>query len=167
MSIKNVFLILILCILSIDASSQAFVASKDIKLDLPADPIIIHSGGSILFKYPDWVLSHQILNPQTFYTGIDLTDLLQSYIRNIFEPKVGSLVNWLQVMAKDQAKAFKVTDENHRKFILKEFTVYSVFDSEGKNGHIFLIGKGYVSHFNVLSDEKAYLNFLEILKRGV
>lgn len=166
MSIKNVFFILMLNILSVDASSQNFVASKGIKLNLPTDPIIIHSGESIFFKYPDWVLAHQVLNPRTFYTGIDLTGLLQSYIRNIFEPKIGALANWLQVMAKGQAKAFKVSDENYRKFILNEFTVYSVFDSEGKNGHIFLVGKGYVSHFNVLSDEKTYLNFLEVLKKG-
>lgn len=167
MRLRNIFLIYISCLLSLDTLSQEFIVSKDIRIELPQAPVIAHSGGSVLFKYPDWVLSHEALNPKTFYAGVDLTGQLQTYIRNIFEPKKGDLVSWLQIMAKEQAAAFKVTDKNSSKFQVKEFTVYSVFDGGERNGHVFLLGKDYASHFNIISDEQEFLAFLALLKGSI
>lgn len=164
MSRRKIALSLLLCVISTHTWSQKFIASKDIQLDLPDSAIIIQSGNSVLFKYPDWTLNHQIIDPKTFYQGVDLTGLLQIFIRNIFEPNEGELANWLQFIAKEQAKGFKVTDKNTSQFSLGEFEVYSVFDSGEKSGNIFLVGQDYVSHFNVLSDKKVFVKLLDILK---
>lgn len=164
MFLKNVVLSIAFIVISMNTWSLEFIASKDIKLILPDTPIVAHSGDSIIFKYPNWVVRHQILNPKTFYQGVDLTGIFQAYIRNIFEPGGGDLAAWMLEMAKEQAKTFKVTKKNMSKSMHTDFTLYSVFDSEGRNGHIFLVGKDYVSHFNLISTEKEYLEFLEILK---
>mgnify|MGYP006000052851 FL=1 len=164
MSFRGLSLALLLWVSSSAAWSQEFIVSKDLKFEIPEPAAIIHSGESVFLKYTDWSLSHTVLNPKTFYTGVDLTGLLEAYIRTIFEPEKSELVNWLQFMAKEQAKAFKLTDKNTQKVSLGNFTLYSVFDSSDKNGHIFLVGKDYISHFNILSDKKNYSNFIKLLK---
>jgi len=167
MLVRKVALSFLLCVIYTQAWSQTFIISKDIQLDLPDSAIILQSGNSVLFKYPDWVLSHQIIDPKTFYPNVDLTGLIQIYIRNIFEPKEGELPNWLQFIAKEQAKAFKVTNKNTSQFTLGEFEVYCVFDSVEKNGNIYLVGNDYVSHFNVLSDKQGFYQFLNVLKGSI
>ena len=167
MLFRKTLYLMFLGLLSLDLWSQEFIASKDIRITLPEAPIIVQSGESVLFKYPDWVLGHEILDPKTFYRGVDLTGQLPSYIRNIFEPKEGDLPSWLQVLAQEQALVFKVSDKTYNKTVLKDFTIYSVFDLENKNGHIFLVGTDYVSHFNVLSSESKHKEILKLLERSL
>lgn len=162
---KNV-IALMLFVLSINTWAQTLIVSKDIRLDLP-DAISIAHSGELLLKYPDWNLSHETLNPKTFYPSVDLTGLLGTYVRNIFEPKDGELPKWLQVMAKEQSIAFNSTDNNKSQFSAGVFTVYTVFDSDNNIGHVFLIADDYVSHFNVLSNKEKFLDFVGIIKRSL
>ncbi len=161
---RKVFLSFLLSVIAMHSWSQTFIVSEDIKLDLPNTAVILHSGNAVLFKYDNWVLSHQVLDPSTFYPSIDLTGLMSDFIRSIFEPKKAELPKWLQVIAQEQANAFNVSNGETQNFLLGKFEVYSVYDPNEKKGHLFLIGKDYVSHFNVLADKKEFLNFLEILK---
>lgn len=144
--------------------SQEFVVSKGLKLKLPENSIVIHSGESILFKYPNWVLSHQLLDPASVNSPVDLTGLLNTYIKTLFGDNTEKLPKWLTVMASDQSSSYGITKGDFEKFTISNYEVYAVYDQRSNQGNIFSLGKGNVDYFSVIGNYEYYEKFLKILK---
>jgi len=161
---RKILVLLFTCLVSIGGWSQELILAEDLKLDMPDSAVILHSGNSVLFKYENWVMNHQVLDPKNFYPSIDLTGWMNQFIRSVFGEKEKSLPEWIKVLAKNQAEAFHIDNKSVIKFSLNKKPIYATYSDELKQGHIFLLNEGYVNHFNVLSDKQMYMKFITILK---
>lgn len=164
MRVRKILVLLFTCLVSASGWSQELILNEDLKLKMPDSAVILHSGNSVLFKYEDWVMSHQVLDPKNFYPSIDLTGWMNQFIRRVFGEKDESLPEWILVLAKNQAEAFKIDNKSIIKFSLNEKPVYATYSDKLNQGHIFLLNDGYVNNFNIISDKQMYMKFIAILK---
>jgi hypothetical protein len=162
--VRSILILFVVFFVSTNGWAQTLILAEDLEIEMPESAVIIHSGNSILFKYDDWVLNHQVLDPQYYYPNIDLTEWMESFIRYIFGDTDTELPEWIIVLARNQAEAFGIVSNSIEKFKSNEKLIYSTYSDKLEQGHVFLLNDGYINHFNILSEKQKYKDFIALLK---
>jgi len=147
-----------------NAISQTLIVSSSLKLDVEPASSVLHSGETLILKYSDWTLSHQILNPKTFYKKVDLTGISHEFVMHMFNKGMKDLPEWLMKLAKEQADTFAINQNSTVRFNLKTSEVMSVYDNDMQQGNIFILEPSYINHFQLIGSKARFQSFLELLK---
>ncbi|MBC7192066.1 hypothetical protein [Marinobacter sp.] len=75
--------LLALCLFATGCMAGNLVLSQDLALDYPEPELISHTSTTLIFKYEDWALSHEIVDAETFYPGVDLSGQAEQFIRHV------------------------------------------------------------------------------------
>lgn len=146
--------------------ANELVLSKDISLHYQQPEVIAHSWQLLTFKYRDWSFSHEIVNPKTMYSGIDLTGLLQNYIRSMFESEALSKLpaGWLQELSKEQASVHGITEESSDKIKAQFGTLYYVYDKDSSEGQIYILEENQTHRIQVGSNREQFQQLISNIR---
>ncbi len=145
--------------------ADVLVLSHGLKLEYPAPTLISHTGQSLIFKYADWSLVHEVVNPATIYAKVDLTGIESLFIKSIFDEKErDKLPAWLASLSSEQAKELGVTGRTTGKKTVGEAELLSVFDENRASGHIYLFEGSRIHHFVVQGQKGAFKSIIDNIK---
>lgn len=153
---KRIFIVplLILCLFSTGCMAGNLVLSQDLALDYPEPELISHTSTTLIFKYEDWVMSHEIVDAETFYPGVDLSGNGEIFIRAFFIEDVrSSLSPELREMAVDQREAFDIPDDAVFKDSLGAFEILGGFSKAHGLGHLYVFDRAAIHHIVIKGNE--------------
>jgi len=157
----KILLILTTVLLSTTTFAKDLILSTDLMIDYPEPILISHTQTSLILKYNDWSLTHEIVNPKGIYQFADLTGVTEKFIISIFDEGVRkTLPSWLAALSSDQANAFSITRQNTKKQLVGSTKILSVYDEKRSNGYLYLIEKLKIHHIVV---HGSVLNFNMII----
>jgi hypothetical protein len=148
--------------LPISVNADKLSLSGQLVLDMPSSELVIHSGSAIIFKYTDWSLTHETINPKTYIGPVDLTGLVKPYIRSALGIKDQLLADWLEMLAKKQFSLYKNNTASH--FFVKEREIISIYSDARKQGQIYVFEKNIDHLLVILGDKNYYDAILEQIK---
>ena len=149
-----------------EKSTNELILSKSISLHYEQPENISHSWRTIIFKYPDWYFSHEIVDPKTMYPRIDLKGLLQDYIRSMFDEEARNKLpaSWLEELAREQSAAFGIKGGN-AELMKKGFgELYHMFNQEEGRGEIFILEENQTHWLQVHSSKEQFQELIENIK---
>ena len=137
-------------ILSFTTQADTLVLSKQLKLDYPAPLLISHTKSTLIIKYKDTSISHNILDPKDMYANVDLTGYQKDYIYTLFDKKPNkTLPKPIMKLAEQQKTTMGLTKQ---KGLIKEAVNYELlasYDDSLDIGHIFLLEDKQIQHFAI------------------
>jgi hypothetical protein len=157
---KLMFVFILMLPISVNADKLSL--SGQLVLDIPSSELVIHSGSAIIFKYTDWSLTHETINPKTYIDPVDLTGLVKPYIRSALGIKDQLLADWLEMLAKKQFSLYKNNTASH--FLAKEREIISIYSDARKQGQIYVFEKNIDHLLVILGDKNYYDAILEQIK---
>ena len=173
MILKNMVKVFVtLALLSILSCANAtkqtnqLILSKNIVLHYEQPEEISHADRLLIFKYQDWYFSHQNVDPKTMYRGVDLTGLLQDFIRSMFDQDARKALpaGWLEELSREQSAAFGIKDGNSG-LIKKGFgSLYHMFNQEEGRGEIFILEENQTHWLQVHSSKEKFQELIENIK---
>lgn len=145
---------------------QELILSKNISLHYQQPENITHSWRTIIFKYPDWYFSHEIVDPKVMYSGIDLTGLLQDFIRSMFDEELrGKLpAGWLEELSREQSIAFGIKDGNTGLMNKGFGALYHMFSQDEGRGEIFILEENQTHWLQIHSSKEQFQDLIENIK---
>jgi|GEM_PF-753724 len=162
----SLFLLVILGCANAEKQPEQLLLSKNIVLHYEQPDNISHSWRTLILKYPDWYFSHEVVDPKTMYAGIDLTGLLQDYIRSIFDPEAREALpaGWLEELAREQSAAFGIKDGNAALMEKGFGSLYHMFNKEEGRGEIFILEENQAHWLQVHSSKEQFQDLIENIK---
>ena len=156
---KRIFSVplLALCLFATGCMAGNLVLSQDLALDYPEPELISHTSTTLIFKYEDWTMSHEIVDAETFYPGIDLSGDAEQFIRAFFTEDVRpSLSPELRDMAIKQREAFDIPDHAVYKDSLDSFDILGGYSETHGLGHIYIFDRAAIHHIVVKGKDARY-----------
>ncbi|EPN7878713.1 hypothetical protein [Vibrio vulnificus] len=139
--------------------------SNSVVMDLNLPKEASHSNNLLILKFDDWYFSHEVIDPKTFFSPVDLTDIQHDFVKSVFYPNLrGNFPNWLGELANEQAISLglpksKVID---RKF--HNFELIGNYDSISKQGYIFILEEYQIHHISYFGEIINYINMIDTIK---
>lgn len=162
MKIISHCIILILLSISPLLSANDLIISDKLLIQYQPPSLIAHTQNSLIFKYKDWWFAHEILNPKSMYSKLDLSEHFPEFIESIFNDTLRkNLPHELEKLAKEQAQAHGIKDNNIEKIQIGNAKLLSVYDDQQKRGNIYIIEERMIHHLDSLSTKN---EFNEIIK---
>jgi hypothetical protein len=146
-------------------ANESLILSSETSIDYSHPKVISHGGNLLIMKYDNWYFSHELIDPIKLYPSIDLTGLEKDFIKSLFIPSIReSFPKWLGELSLEQASIFGITENKsvHKKFDNIEY--YSIFDSNGKTGNIFIIEANQVHHLSFSGEIEQYTKLINSIK---
>ncbi len=147
-----IFVFIVLVSISVNADKLSL--SGKLILEIPPSELMIHSGSAIVFKYADWSLSHETINPTTYINAVDLTGVVKPYIRTALGIKGQPLADWLKMLAKKQFSFYKNNTASH--FLAEGWEVIAVYSNTRKQGQIYVFEENIAHSVTILGDKNYY-----------
>jgi len=145
-------------VLSLSVQADTLVLSSKLKLDYPTPLLISHTENTLIIKYKETAISHNIVTPKTMYTDIDLTGYEQDYIYALFDKKVNKeLPEPIKELALQQKKTMGL---NEKIGVFKKtdyFEILASYDERQNIGHVFILEEHNIHHLAVDGSQE-YLN---------
>lgn len=173
MNIKNMAKILIAvalvtlvsCAIA-DNESNELIISKNIVVEYEQPESISHTWQLLMFKYSDWYFSHQVVDPKTMYRGVDLTGMLQDFIRSMFDAENRKKLPtaWLAELSREQSEAFGINPNNSSSFTTGFGSIYQMYNEDDARGEIFIIEDSQTHWLQVHADKRKFLKLIESIK---
>jgi hypothetical protein len=136
--------------------------TRNLRAAVDQPPVVALSSNVMIFKYKDWNFSEEDVNPKQVYTGIDLTGLLTSYFRAVFDASKREALpaGWLAELASEQARTLKLKKYGWKHRIVEGADIYATFDDKEKLGTIFIIEKKQVYRVQISGPKSKYKSFI-------
>jgi hypothetical protein len=164
---KRLFIVplLALCLFATGCMAGNLVLSRNLALDYPEPELISHTRTALILKYEDWVLSHEIVDPENFYPGVDLSGNTESFIRAFFMEDVRpSLAPELREMAVKQREAFEISDPDVYRDTLGEFDILGGYSEVHGLGHLYIFDQAAIHHIVIKGNEARYKEVANSIK---
>lgn len=146
--------------------TNQLILSKNISVHYEQPESISHADRLVIFKYKDWYFSHQTVDPRTLYRGVDLTGLLQDFIRSMFDQEARKALpaDWLEALSREQSAAFGIKDDNSG-LMKKGFgALYHMFNREEGRGEIFILGENQTHWLQIHSNKETFNGLIKNIK---
>ena len=160
------FLSLFLTItLSTGCIAANLVISDKLAVSYSKPNVIAHTQNSLILKYEDWWFSHEIVDGEGIYPGMDLTAYLPQFIRSIFDSKIRkSLSTELSALSEEQAKVFGVTSGNVRREKRGVAELMAIYDAKSSRGDIYVIEERMIQHMEMFGSEDKFAELISNIK---
>lgn len=124
------------------------------------------AGEGLVFVYSNGAISVKRVNPKNVYDAVDLTGMLQLFVKAVFDVSQRRQLpaQWMDELAKQQAKAYGIKKDNWRHQRIGEADLYMVFDAEGKTGNVFVLENGLTYQIQITGDKGRYSSFVESIR---
>lgn len=156
---KRIFIapLLALCLFATGCMAGNLVLSQDLALDYPEPELISHTSTTLIFKYEDWALSHEIVDAETFYPGVDLSGQAEQFIRSFFIEDIrASLSPELREMVVKQREAFDIPDSAIYKDSTGSFDILGGYSQTHERGHLYIFDRAAIHHIVIKGNEARY-----------
>ena len=162
--ILSLFLFTSLCISSFCLADDLIISNK-LMLQYNSPKLIAHTQNSLIIKYNKWWFAHEVVNANTMYHDIDLSDNFPLFIRSIFNKELrASLPDELAILSKTQAHVFGVSPETIGKKQLGAADIMYVFDPSTEKGNIFIIEALQVHRIDTFCTQDEFKNIVSSIK---
>lgn len=159
------FTFTLLLALSPYAGANNLVLSQDLEMDYATPKLITHTSSVLFIKYDDWTLSHQVVDPTSIYTNIDLSGVEKQFLHSVFLPDVrSSLPRWMRVLSEEQASEFGLPDGAVTNQQVGDFQLLGTYSSTHNAGYIYLFDRAAIHQFVVLGSEAHYRDVINSIK---
>ncbi|RMF20002.1 MAG: hypothetical protein D6758_00505 [Gammaproteobacteria bacterium] len=136
------------------AHAQLLVLSDQTRVEISPPSMIAHSGDMLLLKYDNGTIFHEVVDPKTMYTQIDLTGLERSFIRSLFDTaERQKLPAWLAALSAEQADQLGVGRGKVISDKLGDRELLGVHDPDKKVAHLYLFETLKTHHLIVKGDD--------------
>lgn len=156
---KRIFIVplLALYLFATGCMASNLVLSQDLALDYPEPKLISHTSTTLIFKYEDWAMSHEIVDAETFYPGVDLSGETERFIRSFFIEDIRpSLPPELREMAVKQREAFDIPDHAIYENAVGSFDILGGYSETHGLGHIYIFDRAAIHHIVVKGKDARY-----------
>lgn len=156
---KRIFLIplLALYLFATGCLASDLVLSQNLALDYPNPKLISHTSTTLIFKYEDWAMSHEIVDAEAFYPGVDISGDAERFIRSFFIEDIRPLLSpELRELAAKQREAFDIPDHAVYDHSLGSFEILGGYSETHGLGHIYIFDLAAIHHIVVQGQEKRY-----------
>ena len=156
---KRIFIapLLALCLFATGCMAGNLVLSQDLALDYSEPKLISHTSTTLILKYEDWAMSHEIIDSETFYPGVDLSGQAEQFIRAFFiEDTRASLPPELREMAVKQREAFDIPDSAVYEDSTGSFDIVGGYSETHALGHLYIFDRAAIHHIVVKGNETHY-----------
>lgn len=142
---------------SIFANVLVLSDKMQMKYDQPL--LISHTEDTLIFKYSDWRLIHEVVDPKNVYPKIDLSGMDRLFFLSIFDAEQRKkLPKWLSALAEEQAIEFGVKDNNVKRSKIGIAEIVSVYNDEKGYAHAYLFEEVKIHHFVIYGDKSKFDN---------
>lgn len=136
------------------AQAQLLVLSDQTRVEISPPSMIAHSGDMLLLKYDNGTIFHEVVDPKTMYTQIDLTGLERSFIRSLFDnTERKKLPAWLAALSAEQADQLGVGRGKLIAEKLGDRELLGIHDPGSKVAHLYLFETLKTHHLIIKGDE--------------
>ncbi len=151
--------------LSTGCIAANLVISDKLAISYSKPNVIAHTQNSLILKYEDWWFSHEIVDGEAMYPGMDLTEHLPKYIRSIFDAKIRkSLSPELSALSEEQAKVFGVTRDNIKREKRGVAELIAIYDVKSKRGDVYVIEERMIQHMELSGSEAKFAELISNIK---
>ncbi len=151
--------------LSTGCIAANLVISDKLAISYSKPNIIVHTQNSLILKYEDWWFSHEVVDGERVYPGMDLTEHLPQFIRSIFNAKIRKHVSpELSALSEEQAKVFGVTRDNVMREKRGVAELMAIYDVKSKRGDVYVIEERMIQHVEVSGSEAKFVELISNIK---
>lgn len=152
-------------VLSTGCVAADLVVSDKLVVTYTEPKLMAHTSNSLIVKYSNWWFSHEVVDGERMYPGIDLSDQLPAFIRSIFDADLRkSLTPELSLLSKEQAKAFGVAEDNVKREKRGPAEMMAVYDAKSKRGDIYVIEERLIHHVELSGSAKEFAELMSNIK---
>jgi len=156
-SIKALFLAASLVTTS--AFADNFILSSKLRFDYFSPHFITHNGSYLLIKYKDWSFSHENIEPDKFYSTVDISGYERDFLRAGYDTKYRSkLPKKLTAVSKEFTKGLNNKPDTIKHYKIGDAEILTGHD--GKNSGQIYIMEELAIHQIVVNGEKKYLDLI-------
>lgn len=147
------------------ASAGNLVLSQDLEMSYPDPLLISHTSTMLLIKFDGWVLSHEVVNPSSIYSNIDLSGVEEDYLKSVFQPEIReSLPKWLRVLSEEQALSFGLPESGVTNRVVGEFEIFGSYNEHIDSGYIYVFDRAAIHSLTVLGSEDRFNEVITSIK---
>ncbi len=155
----------VLLLFTVHIQAGELVLSQDLKLQYSQPNLTSHSSNTLILKYDDWVVSHQLVDPKTVYARVDLSGIEEQYIKSLFLPEIrNTFPEWLQALSEEQARQFGLPENSMTQEQVGNAELIGTFSKKNGEGYLYIFDKTAIHHIRVIGSEKQYQQIIENIK---
>lgn len=155
----------VLLLFTVHTQAGELVLSQNLKLQYSQPNLISHSSNTLILKYDDWVVSHQLVDPKTVYTRIDLSGIEEQYIKSLFLPEIrNTFPEWLQSLSAEQALQFDLPVAAVTQKQVGNAKLIGTYSKKNGEGYLYIFDKAAIHQFRVIGSEQQYQQIIESIK---
>jgi len=152
-------------VLSTGCVAADLVVSDKLVIKYKEPKLIAHTSNSLIIKYNNWWFSHEVVDGEKMYPGMDLSDQLPVFIRSMFDAKIRkSLAPELSLLSEEQAKAFGITEDNVKREKRGTAELMAVYDEKSKRGDIYVIEERMIQHVEISGNAAEFAELMGNIK---
>lgn len=151
--------------LSTGCIAANLVISDKLAVSYSKPNVIAHTQNSLILKYEGWWFSHEIVDAEGMYPGMDLSEHLPQFIRSIFDAKIRkSLSSELSALSEEQAKIFGVTRDNVKREKRGAAELMAIYDVKSNRGDVYVIEERMIQHMEMFGSEAKFAELISNIK---
>jgi len=151
--------------LSTGCIAANLVISDKLAISYSKPNVIAHTQNSLILKYEGWWFSHEVVDGEAMYPGMDLSEHLPQFIRSIFDVKIRkSLSSELSVLSEEQAKVFGVTGDNVKREKRGTAELMAIYDVKSNRGDVYVIEERLIQHMEMFGSEAKFAELISNIK---
>ncbi|WP_199610664.1 hypothetical protein [Flocculibacter collagenilyticus] len=146
-------------------ASELILSSK-LSLSYSEPKVVAHTGNMLIFKFSDWSFSHEVINPKSFNSAVDLTEIEHDFVNSLFYPALRkSFPPWLSSLSEETAASLAINAEQvSNTTVGNNIKVFSSYDKKEKQGYVFLLEEQQIHLLNIQGSANAFKQFVERIK---
>ena len=161
----SLFSLLVTLFLSTGCLAADLVISDKLLVKYKAPKLIAHTSNSLIVKYNNWWFSHEVVDGERMYPGMDLSDQLPVFIRSMFDAKTRKKLSpELSLLSEEQANAFGITEGNVKREKRGAAELMAVYDEKSKRGDIYVIEERMIQHVEVSGSAAEFAELMGNIK---
>lgn len=142
------------------------VISAGAQLRLAAAPTLVHSGPLLVYQYGDWSFSHEALQGDSLYQGVDLTGMEVPFVRSLFEPRLRQeFAPWLAALSEEQTQVLGITEANINHSKVGDMEVWSSYNPQTRRGEAFIFVDQAVHRLSMKGGKTQFDELLSAISR--